>query len=121
MDDQTLDHIRQLEESLWRMETRLNIGLMRKTFADDLVEFGSSGKVYNLEEVLAAKLNHSFKATLPLPQFQVRKVATDVVQATYQSEVTYDGVTEFANRSSIWTQADGQWRLRFHQGTAVPL
>ena len=32
-------------------------------------------------------------------------------------EVTYRGVKEVANRSSLWSRHAGGWRIRFHQVT----
>ena len=36
MDSKTLTEITQLEESLWRADTRFNPSIMRETFADDI-------------------------------------------------------------------------------------
>ena len=44
MDLETANTFRVLEESLWRMETRHDLLLMRQTFAHDVVEFGQSGR-----------------------------------------------------------------------------
>jgi hypothetical protein len=58
---------------------------------------------------------------LPLPGLRVRGLGPDVALLTYRSETTYpdDGVTLVANRSSLWQRIEGEWRLRFHQGTPV--
>ncbi|MGB7416993.1 MAG: hypothetical protein WA902_22560, partial [Thermosynechococcaceae cyanobacterium] len=59
-------------------------------------------------------------ATLPLINFQVRLIDTDVVLVTYQSKVIYSGVVERGRRSSIWLRSAAGWILRFHQGTPIP-
>jgi hypothetical protein len=89
---------------------------MERVFADDFVEFGRSGRVYDRAEILA----HSrtpIDAVLPLPDYRVRPLSEDIVQITYNSQVTYDGVVRYARRSSIWQRTATGWRLRFHQGT----
>jgi hypothetical protein len=54
-----------------------------------------------------------------LEDFAIREISSDVVQLTYNSIVTYDGVAEYGRRSSIWSRANTKagWQLRFHQGT----
>ena len=108
----------QLEESLWRSETRLDNNYMERIFATDFFEFGRSGKRYKRSEMLFRVGDFSeIKAKLPFAKFNARYLADDVVQTTYISEVIYDDAVQYANRSSIWTlQSDG-WKLRFHQGT----
>ena len=108
----------QLEESLWRSETRFDNNYMERIFATDFFEFGRSGKRYKRSEMLFRVGDFSeIKAKLPFAKFNARYLADDVVQTTYISEVIYDDAVQYANRSSIWTlQSDG-WKLRFHQGT----
>ena len=64
MDLETANTFRLLEESLWRMETRHDLLLMRQTFAHDVVEFGQSGRIYTLEDLLPEQnicADHIFK------------------------------------------------------------
>jgi hypothetical protein len=56
-------------------------------------------------------------AKLPLPNLKVRVLDVSTVLITYDSEATYDGVVEYAHRSSIWSRTEGRWVMRFHQGT----
>lgn len=119
MDTETADTIRLLEESLWRMDTRFDPVLMRQTFADDVIEFGQSGRIYALDDLLPNEANEEFTATLPLPNFTARYLSSIVVQTTYVSELCSSGKVERANRSSIWIKDNDTWRLRFHQGTPV--
>ncbi|MEM7429925.1 MAG: DUF4440 domain-containing protein [Pseudomonadota bacterium] len=121
LDKATFEVIRRLEESLWRAETRFDNALMEEVFAPDFFEFGRSGQTYPrsamfFEEGTKAEI----AAALPLPRFQARHLADDVIQTTYVSEVSREGQTIRANRSSIWSRMDGRWQLRFHQGTALP-
>lgn len=61
----------------------------------------------------------AIEAKLPLRNFAIRLIDTNVAQVTYVSEVTDHGVVEVGNRSSIWSKTEGGWQLRFHQGTSV--
>jgi hypothetical protein len=107
-----------LEESLWRPATRFDREHLARVFADDFDEFGRSGKHWSREASIAADAA-AFEAVLPLPGLRIRALGPDVALLTYRSETTYpdDGVTLVANRSSVWQRIDGEWRLRFHQGT----
>lgn len=120
MDTETLKTITQLEESLWRSEMRFDAELMRRTFAQDVFEFGQSGRTYTREDLLSANDETPIDVTLPLRAFQARHLSPDVVLVTYISEIVLKDLTKNTNRSSIWSYQDGTWRLRFHQGTPVP-
>jgi len=108
--------VSQLEESLWRTEFRFNRAYMETTLAPDFFEFGRSGRVYNREETLNIE-SQSIRVRLPLPRFEARLISPDVALITYVSEVAYDDEIETANRSSLWSQHQTGWKLRFHQGT----
>ena len=107
-----------LEESLWRAETRFDSEWMERVLSTDFFEFGRSGRVYGRQECLDVDCQ-PIDARLPLEDLRIRLISSDVAQVTYVSSVTYDGIEELANRSSIWTRAEHGWQLRFHQGTAI--
>lgn len=118
MDETAHDELRLLEESLWHAKTRFDRDLMDKTFAEDMCEFGRSGAIYQRQDLLlnpsdAAEIN----AALPLRDFRVRALSSDIVQTMYVSEVRYGSETELGNRSSIWRRVGDGWKLCFHQGT----
>jgi hypothetical protein len=112
------DQLRQLEESLWRAQTRFNREYMDNILAPDFFEFGRSGRVYKREETLGVR-DQEIAAVLPLLKFQVRVIDRNVALVTYVSEVCYGNTKERANRSSLWSRYSTGWRIRFHQGTAV--
>lgn len=108
--------LKQLELELWVAETRFNRQYMEGLFAPDLFEFGRSGRVYSRDQLLAAT-GAEINARLPLENMEIRLISERVAQVTYNSYVEYDGVTEKARRSSIWSLTNKGWELRFHQGT----
>jgi len=109
--------LRDLEESLWRSETRFDPAHMESVLAPDFFEFGRSGRIWAREDALGVDPK-AIEATLPFEKWSVRVIDETTVQVTYVSQVKYDEVQR-ANRSSIWSKTDVGWRLRFHQGTPV--
>lgn len=111
-----LEQLKALEEDLWKPDTRFDQLYMRKLLSPDFLEYGRSGKIYTLEEVLSIE-PRDISITLPLPNLNARQISDDVVQLTYRSIVSSEGEVEYANRSSLWCRNKGEWQLRFHQGT----
>lgn len=97
----------------------LKKSVARWVLAPDFFEFGRSGRVYTRQNAIDTE-PQPIDARLPLSYFRARLLDSGVAQVTYVSAVTYDGVLELANRSSIWSRTENGWRLRFHQGTAIP-
>ena len=110
------DLLQQLEEELWREETRFDIPYMEQVLAEDFFEFGRSGRVYRRKDTLSIPKS-PIDAILPLPDFEARLLTADVAQVTYNTTVTYNGVVQKGHRSSIWSRSGAGWVLRFHQGT----
>lgn len=110
------ERLRQLEEELWREETRFDAAYMERVLADDLIEFGRSGRVYQRSDGLAVS-RQPIQAVIPLPELTIRPLSANIALVTYNSHVTYDGVVQKAHRSSIWSRTSDGWVLRFHQGT----
>ncbi len=113
---QDRETLERLEEELWREETRFDLHRMNELIADDFIEFGRSGRVYQRQDTFAVA-RQPIEAILPLPEFHVRLLDENIAQVTYNSAVTSDSVVEYARRSSIWSRTASGWVLRFHQGT----
>ncbi|MGT2426170.1 nuclear transport factor 2 family protein [Amnibacterium kyonggiense] len=118
MDPEDVARLTALEESLWRPATRFDHVHLARVYADDFDEFGRSGRHWSREASIATE-PEAFETLLPLPLLRIRGLGPDAALVTYRSETTYpdSGVTLVANRSSVWQRIDGEWRLRFHQGT----
>jgi hypothetical protein len=86
--------LQRLEESMWRQALRFDLRFREERFASDFFEFGRSGRVYN----------------------RAQAIRTDSHPIAAAAE--YDGVMEYARRSSIWYRSPTGWVMRFHQGTA---
>jgi hypothetical protein len=117
--DKTSAHLRMLEESLLDSAVRHNGDRMRALLAEDFLEFGSSGRVWtrkSIIDLLATEVNFLPPA---IEEFQCSFLSDNVALVTYRT-VRNDARTgeRLASlRSSIWTRQDGEWRMRFHQGT----
>lgn len=106
--------IEQLELSLLDPSTRRSLDTLNKRIANDYMEFGSSGKIYNKQDVLdSLPLESSRKFTVE--DFTVKVLSPDVALTTYKA--IEDGVASL--RSSFWKRVDGEWVMVFHQGTRV--
>lgn len=106
----------QLEESMWRADTRFDQQYMVSTLAPDFFEFGRSGRTYTRDEILELA-RHEIRAQFPLPDLRIRLLDENTARVTYDSAVRYGAVVEYAHRSSIWSRTSDGWTLRFHQGT----
>jgi len=79
--------------------------------ADDFVEFGASGQMWDAASV-REWLGDLAGEALSVEAVDVSLIADDVALVTYR--VTSPGRS---NRASVWVRRDGRWVVRFHQGT----
>lgn len=123
--DPDIGFFRSLEQKLHRPEIRRSPDTVRALLADDFIEFGSSGTVYNKASIVEALARESMTDATPLPEvhdFAVRSLALDTILVTYRSIRRHPGrgMEKTTLRSSIWKLVDGQWQMLFHQGTVIP-
>ena len=114
--------LRSLEEKLLNPEIRHSPDQVGDLLSDDFVEFGSSGGLFNKQQVIQA-LQQEGPADptirLSLVDFIARRLASDVILVTYQTIQEGGPGTrqESRLRSSIWKLIEGRWQMVFHQGT----
>jgi len=72
-----VETLRELEEALWRAETRFDRTFMEQILHPMFFEFGRSGRTYTREQTLHAAPGN-IDAELPLRDFAVHPVADDV-------------------------------------------
>ena len=109
--------LRELELSLHRAEIRSSRERAAQLLADDFVEFGRSGTVYDknlLLDLLAQERGAS--PPPPVADFAVRFLAPTVALVTYRTLAPKRETL----RSSIWRLEGSRWCMTFHQGTAIP-
>jgi hypothetical protein len=114
-DEELEAQFRELEESHLRPEVRASPEALRSLLADDFFEIGSSGHVWNRDEVVEA-VPREVPFTAVIEQLAVQSLAPGIALTTYRLVIT-SGSARPTLRSSIWVHRDGRWRLFFHQGT----
>jgi hypothetical protein len=109
--------LRYLEEQLLKPGVRTSADRVGYLLADDFVEFGSSGRVFNKRQVIEALQQEARDAArrVLLADFTVRQLASDAMLVTYRATSEDWGGSRL--RSSIWKLIDGRWQMVFHQGT----
>ncbi len=110
--------IRRLEESLLSRKTRSSPAALAQLIADDFVEFGASGRIFDKAHIIAALPAESDTA-YTLSDFRTRRLSSTVVLATYRVTRSSAGETRRSLRSSLWKLNGEQWQMVFHQGTAI--
>lgn len=111
-------HLRTLEESHLRPEARSSPEALGAVLAEDFLEFGSSGRVWDRQTILEDVPSEAlFRCSIE--DFVVRLLAPGVALTTYRLSVGPVEGTEMRTtlRSSVWVQREGRWAMVFHQGT----
>ena len=109
--------LRHLEEQLLKPEVRTSADRVGYLLADDFIEFGSSGRVFNKRQIIET-LQQEARNSAPrvlLADFTVRQLAPDAMLVTYRALSEGRGGSRL--RRSVWKLIDGRWRMLFHQGT----
>src|SRR5580765_3549996 len=112
------EHLRKLEESMAKPETRRSPEELARLLADDFREFGGSGRVFDKGQIIEA-LQSLPAVELWLDEFEVKCLAPDVALVTYRGNCRFSGSDKVSHslRSSIWRNRHGRWEVVFHQGT----
>lgn len=113
--------IHDLESQLLEPGVRTSREALEGLLAADFLEHGSSGRTWDREQTVHALATPS-EVRYSLTDFRVRRLAPDVVLATYRAFAS-DGssIVRESLRCSIWCWRGEGWHLVFHQGTPVPL
>ena len=107
-----------LEKRLLEPEVRKSIKELEIILADDFIEYGSSGRMYNKKQAIDGLIISS-TAQMTIMDFEVKLLAPGVALATYRViKLNNQGEeTNYSLRSSIWKLHKGRWQMVFHQGT----
>ena len=112
--------IRELELRLLDPTVRSSPAELDRLLADDFVEIGSSGRVWDKQAIVGALRQEEAGTRWAVRSFEVKRLAGDLAHATYEVVATQqDGGSRASMRSSLWTRRDGDWKLWFHQGTRL--
>lgn len=111
--------LRALEESLLDPQVRRDRKQVSALLTEDFREFGSSGRIFDRERILAELETEDSYIWPTISDFEARVLAPGVVLVTYK---TGEGtpVPRPSLRTSIWVMRNGRWQILFHQGTRIP-
>jgi hypothetical protein len=114
--------LRELEEMLLDPEVRCSPVKLGEFLADEFIEFGSSGTVFDKQAIIQSlgdEAAHGPAPTLTVQKFSAHPLSDHIVLLTYRlrrrDEAAESEVVTL--RSSIWKFLDGRWQMIFHQGT----
>ncbi len=110
--------LRQLEQRLLEPELRRSPQDLAHLLADELIEFGSSRRIYGKQQVIEA-LQHEPVRQISLTEFAATLLTPGVMLTTYRI-VEQSARKEYATyslHSSIWKFMGNRWQMAFHQGT----
>ncbi len=112
------EELRELEERLLQPDFRRSRSAVSALLADDFIEYGSSGRVFDKQQILDL-LEGELPSRMTMTGFSARRLSPEIVLVTYRS-IRPDGPPEPGAtylRSSLWVRRDGRWQIVFHQGT----
>jgi hypothetical protein len=110
----------ELETSLHTRQIRSSREAASQLLADEFIEFGSSGRVFDKPAIIASMINETSYPQIAVDEFATRDLARDVVLVTYiasRPETLAEGRPVRSLRSSIWKLFGDRWQMVFHQGT----
>lgn len=113
-----MHEVLELERTLWDPQSRNDPEIVDRLLHPDYLEVGSTGRTWTRHEILEP-VGHFIAE---LTELAAAELVPGAVLVTYTSVVhelsDIDEITEGpVRRSSLWLHADGQWRVRYHQGT----
>lgn len=113
------EHLRELEQSLLNPAVRRNRTRLLALLAEDFLEFGSSGRAWTRRTIIDLLAKETAFVPPEIEEFNCAMLAPELALVTYRTVRTDEksGERLVSLRSSIWTCATGEWKMRFHQGT----
>ncbi|MFL6585747.1 MAG: DUF4440 domain-containing protein [Luteimonas sp.] len=110
-------HLEALERALLDPAVRADRARLDGLIAEDFLEIGASGAVFGKADVLSRLPGETGVAYEALPM-RVQRIGADIARVLYTVRRDADGDVRRSLRSSWWRlDADGCWRMVFHQGT----
>ncbi|MNL43015.1 hypothetical protein D3C87_1655050 [compost metagenome] len=112
-------HLQELEEQLFKLEIRNSREKLEKLLSPDFYEIGRSGTSYSYGETVASLLAEESQTAVRGDNYELRMLSDGAALLIYRTTRTAEGSDPLLTlRSSIWRkEAEGNWRMVFHQGT----
>ena len=110
----------ELEISLHSPIVRKSRRRLETLLSNECLEIGASGKIYGKNEIIDALLEEKETNEIQATDFEFRELSPGIAQLIYKSKNKLnDEKIRYTIRSSIWKLEGSQWRMVFHQGTAL--
>ena len=106
--------LRELEESLFQASVRQS-DRAAELLADGFIEFGSSGRTFTKEQIIASMRAES-PINITATEFKADLLSPNTALVTYRAHHHLEPPVHTL-RSSIWQLQHGHWKMVFHQGT----
>ncbi len=116
------DVLRALEERLMDPSVRGNAAELKQLLAPNFVEFGSSGRIFSRDGIIAVLARERAFTPPAVSDFTVRAYTADWAILTYITirPAVPPAPASQTLRSSTWVRRDDLWQMIFHQGTTIP-
>lgn len=105
------------EQALLTRRVRSQRESLEALLSDAFHEFGISGREWDRADIIDALLLDPDVDDIEIVDARAEQVAPGLVLLRYVSQVM--GVPR-AQRTSLWREEDGVWRLLHHQGSPLP-
>ncbi|MFO2462829.1 DUF4440 domain-containing protein [Pseudomonas sp. 15FMM2] len=114
-------HLQDLERELHQCATRNDAQRLATLLADDFVEFGASGRIWDSKAQVIAGLSDEVFAARSMSDFALKLLADGVALVTYRCHRAASDVQAGSEslRSSVWRNSQAGWQMVFHQGTPL--
>lgn len=120
--EKLVDELLKLETDLHKREIRSSTLALSELLADEFVEFGSSGRIFDKSAIIDALAAEADDLQVSVEDFAVRELAPNVALVTYVVAKPLGrqaAMVRTSLRSSIWQMRDDRWQMIFHQGTRI--
>lgn len=114
-----IDLMKSLELSFFDFSIRHSSDKLNELVAEDFIEYGRSGKIFNKQEIIGLLLN-SEAPSVKLEDFKTKLLSRDILLVNYLSVIgNSKKQAERTLRTSIWKLHGDKWKIIFHQGTPL--
>jgi hypothetical protein len=111
--------IYELEASLLSQEVRTSVESLDILIADEFIEYGSSGLIYDKKNILE-RLPKGPSPTYNLYDFQCINLSENIIQSQFKTDkINLDSTKKTSLRTSLWRKSGNNWQIFFHQGTPI--
>jgi ribonuclease HI len=119
-DEEICAHLMRCERALLDPAVRSDRARVEAFLAEDFLEFGSSGRVWDRQTIVESLATEAYTAPIA-EQMRCARITADAALITYRTVriESGSGARTETLRSSLWIRESGRWQVRFHQGTTA--